>query len=236
MTTETSIGGPRRAFPTTLWSGVLRGGAGDPAERRRALEALFARYWKPVYCAVRYGWNLGSEDAKDAVQAFFADLLERDAFRGLDSRAGRFRSFLKASLKHFMLNAKRDAGRLKRGGGRAVVALDGLECVTADPGEPDEVLDAAWLKGVLERAVERLRDRLQAQGKPRYFDVFRMYDLSTSDRSYRSLADETGLSESDVRNYLHHARRLLREIVTEEVSTYAAGHEDVGDEVRWILG
>jgi len=37
------------------------------------------------------------------------------------------RSFLLASLKHFMANERRDAAAIKRGGGRALIPLDGIE-------------------------------------------------------------------------------------------------------------
>ena len=202
MDDETDIGGPRRSFPDTRWTILPRGETLDPAARRRAWEQVLVLYWKPVYCAVRHGWNAAPEDAKDAVQDFFLDLLERDALRGLDPARGRFRAFLKAALRHFMMNARRNAGRLKRGGGAGVVPIDGLEPSAAD--EPESL-------ELFERALERFR-REEKEARVR---VFELYELGRSERTYASVAAETGLSESDVRNHLHAARAALRSIVAE---------------------
>src|SRR3981189_3431398 len=60
-------------FPATRWS-VLEAIRGrDPAEQSRALDTLFAAYWKPVYKYVRLRWNRAPEDAQDLTQGFFAD-------------------------------------------------------------------------------------------------------------------------------------------------------------------
>lgn len=233
---ETSIGGPRRSFPTTLWSELLSGQGADPSQKRRSLECLFSRYWKPVYCSIRYGWRVPPEEAKDTVQEFFLDLFERDAFRDLDPSRGRFRSFLKAALRHFMMNLRRDAARLKRGGGAKLLGLGDLEAPRACPGPPDEVLDREWMGTMLARALEQLRQDLQREEKEIYYRVFERYDLAEGDVSYRIVAAETGLTESDVRNYLHFARQALRQIVTRQVSEYAANGADLREDVAWILG
>jgi RNA polymerase sigma-70 factor (ECF subfamily) len=236
MSRDTAMGGVRRSFPTTLWSSILRGTAEDPAMRRAALEKLFRLYWKPVYCCVRFGWNAAEEEAKDVVQNFFVDLLERDFLRDIDPSKGRFRSFIRGALKNFMLNAKRDAARLKRGGGAAIVPLEGIEDVRAAPGEPDGVFDAEWMKTVVERSIATVRAELEAAGKGKYFEVFRLKDLDEGDRSYQQIAKEIGLSESDVRNYLHHARQVFRKIMIRQVSEYALDEQDAEEELRWILG
>ncbi len=234
---ETKLGGEHRAFPTTLWSSILRAQGPDAVVRRQTLEKLFAQYWKPVYCCVRFGWNRPVEDAKDLVQDFFSDLLERDFLQDVDPSKGRFRSFVKAALRNFMMNVKRDEGRLKRGGGARVVALEGLENIQAAPGEPDQVFDAEWLRSVLGRAVDELRSDLQKAGKESYYRVFELYDLGgIAEPSYGSVARETGLSESDVRNYLHFTRQALRRILIRQISEYAVDEHDVEEELRWILG
>lgn len=231
---DTKIGGSQRAFPTTFWSSILHAAeGGDPAQRRATLEKLLSQYWKPVFACVRFGWNKPVEEAKDAVQDFFLDLLERDFLKDVDPAKGRFRSFLKAALKNFLMNEKRDAARLKRGGGKAVVALDDVAHIQSDPGDPDQVFDNEWLKSVLARGIDALRAEL----KPPIFRVFELYDLGgIAEPTYRLVAKETGLSESDVRNHLHHARQTLRRILIRQISEYALDERDVEEELRWILG
>ena len=65
-------------FPPTRASVVEAARSGDAAERSRALEALVAAYWRPVYRHVRRKWEREHEDACGLTQYFFAELLERD--------------------------------------------------------------------------------------------------------------------------------------------------------------
>jgi hypothetical protein len=44
---------PGDQFPITRWSVIDAVKSQDPAEQTRALETLFAAYWKPVYKYVR---------------------------------------------------------------------------------------------------------------------------------------------------------------------------------------
>jgi RNA polymerase sigma-70 factor (ECF subfamily) len=46
--------------------------------------------------------GLDQESAKDLTQGFFARLLERNYLAQVQREKGRFRSFLLASLKHFL--------------------------------------------------------------------------------------------------------------------------------------
>lgn len=223
-------------FPETLWSMVRGGGSPDEGTRRAALERLFQRYWRPVYASLRYGWNLAPEDAEDAVQGFFLDLLERDALAGLDPGRGRFRSFLKAALKHYVLKVRRDAARQKRGGGARPVALDGIEEVVAAPGDPESVFEAEWARTVVGRAVDELRRELEASGRELRWEVFRRHDLADEPPRYAEIAVELGIGEGDVRNHLHRARRALRGHVVRQVADYAADADDAAREVRHLLG
>src|SRR6267154_5033804 len=115
MTSHTASGpasaGPT-AFITTHWSVVLQAQGESPAAQE-ALEDLCRTYWRPIYGFVRrQGTN--AEEAKDITQGFFALILERKDFQSVRQQKGRLRSFLLASLKHFMANERRDAAAIKR--------------------------------------------------------------------------------------------------------------------------
>ncbi len=81
MSFDTTMGGARERFPQTRRSLVRDAGDSDPAVRRRALEALIASYWKPVYKCLRIQWRESNEDAKDLTQGFFTSLLESSTSR-----------------------------------------------------------------------------------------------------------------------------------------------------------
>ena len=113
------------AFNTTHWSVVLQAQGESPAAQE-ALEDLCRTYWRPIYGFVRRE-GARPEEAKDITQGFFALILERKDFSSVRQEKGHLRSFLLASLKHFMANERRDAATLKRGGGRTLLPLDEAE-------------------------------------------------------------------------------------------------------------
>src|SRR5208283_5186018 len=86
-----------------------------------ALEKLCRTYWYPLYAYVR---RLGEdeESAKDLTQGFFARLLEKNYLAQVQREKGKFRSFLLASLKHFMADERDRACAQKRGGGQTLIS------------------------------------------------------------------------------------------------------------------
>src|SRR6266478_3973537 len=89
-------GGDR--FPPTRRSVIEAARSIDAEERERALEALCAAYWKPVYKYVRWRWNRSPEAAQDLTQGFFAELLERELLEKFDSTNSSKKSGCAASL------------------------------------------------------------------------------------------------------------------------------------------
>jgi RNA polymerase sigma-70 factor (ECF subfamily) len=101
-------------FPTTQWNLVLTAGEGTSEESREALASLCRTYWYPLYGFVRRQ-GYPPEEAQDLTQGFFAQLLEKRYLRQYQRERGRFRSFLLASLKHFLANQRDWAFAQKRG-------------------------------------------------------------------------------------------------------------------------
>src|ERR1700719_4361164 len=111
-------------FPPTRLSVVDAARRDDLAEQARALEVLFAAYWKPVYKYVRLRWNRPTEDAQDVTQGFFAELLERELRAKYDPAKSRLRTYLRLCVDSFVINQEKAAHRDKRGGGAIHLALD----------------------------------------------------------------------------------------------------------------
>ena len=110
-------------FATTHWSIVLSAGRHSTSRSERALGALCEAYWQPLYIYARRKGS-GREDAEDLIQGFFARLIERGNLSQVRRERGKFRSFLLASLKHYLANEWDRAQAQKRGGGRQHVPLD----------------------------------------------------------------------------------------------------------------
>ena len=83
------------------------------------------------------------------------------------------RSFLLASLKHFMANERRDAATIKRGGGRTLIPLDGIESDDSSEFDRTDMLsadllyDRRWAFTVLDRVFARLREESQESANAR---------------------------------------------------------------------
>jgi len=108
-------------FAPTHWTVILTA-RGDNTQAHVALEKLCRTYWPPIYAYVRRQGH-SPHDAQDLTQEFFARLLEKNYLADVDRSKGKFRSFLLASLKHFLSNEWDKARAQKRGGGQLLRSL-----------------------------------------------------------------------------------------------------------------
>jgi RNA polymerase sigma-70 factor (ECF subfamily) len=239
VTNDTSLGGDAVAFPSTRWTAILSAkDCREPAYRDN-LNYLIKLYWKPVYRFIRVGWSKSNEDAKDTTQDFFASLIARDSLKDVSPEKGRFRSFLKAALKNFLMQQKRDAGRQKRGGGAQIMALDWNEVDVGDPGgqTPEEAFDREWANSVLETSMARLKDALAKDGKSVYFELFQKFYFGAGEQlSYDQMAAEHKISKFDVGNYLKAARAKFREVALALIAEYVSGDEEGEREFQDLFG
>jgi hypothetical protein len=88
-------------FRTTRWDIALLSAQSQAPGYKEALAELCNLYWYPLYAFVRRRGH-SPEDAQDLTQGFFLDLLEHKAFTRVDQENGKFRSFLLASLRHYL--------------------------------------------------------------------------------------------------------------------------------------
>ncbi len=220
-------------FPTTRWSRILApGGARD-------LDQLARAYWQPMRAslATRLGpARAGAVD--DLTHEAFAWLLATRFFERADPARGRFRAFLKTALQHFAIEQARRAAAHKRGGGHGHAPLDATE-EPADPNAltPDQQLDAAWRRELLQRACADLQTELEASGRGVYFELFRAYFLAADDEiDHRTLAARHGISTRDVSNWLDHAKRRYRERLRALVQETVTDADELQAELRWLFG
>jgi RNA polymerase sigma-70 factor (ECF subfamily) len=241
---ETTLGGPQAQFPQTAWSVILSCADVDSPERREKINRLIQAYWRPVYTYLRAARHRTVEDAKDLTQEFFCRLLEGDFLKRFQPDRGRFRSFLKGSLKMFLAEIHRSESALKRGGGAVTFSLDveGLETeefladLRAD--SPDVLFDRQWADEVMDRSLQALRKELTDDGKLDYLRVYENYVMPSNGDpapTYESIARALNLSVYDVTNYLAHVRKRLRGLILENITEYVAGHTEAWDEFRELF-
>jgi RNA polymerase sigma factor (sigma-70 family) len=229
-------------FATTNWSMVLAAGEAESTRARDALASLCEEYWYPVYVFTR-SQGASADDARDLTQSYFLQLLEKGYLKGLTPEAGRFRSFLLVSVKHFLSNARDRERALKRGGGRPLLSLDGetaedryrFEAVDPAP-TPERLFERRWALTVLENALALLREEFERGGASLRFERLKGYLTDhRGQASYGELAQELGMSETAVKVAVHRLRRRFGRALREIVGRTVATPEDVDDEIRTLL-
>ena len=172
--TEPQIGGA--AFVTTHWSVVLSAGGAPSASSAQALEQLCRDYWFPLYAFIRREGH-GPIEAQDLTQGFFAQLLQGNYLASVGPEKGRFRSFLLASLKHFLANEWDHQHRQKRGGDALILSLDDDTAETRYLAEAthestaEKLYERRWAQTVVEKVLKQLRAEAGGPLKQRRFDA-----------------------------------------------------------------
>jgi RNA polymerase sigma factor (sigma-70 family) len=233
-------GGSR--FAATRWTLVLSAARGSmSAHAAGAMAELCGIYWYPLYAFLRRrGYN--ADEAEDLTQEFFARLLAKKGLARVDREKGKFRSFLLASMKHFLANEWDRARAQKRGGGQLVVPLDGLSAAARyglEPAHnvtPERLFERQWALAVLERVLARLQAEYLANGKQALFDALEGFlTASSKTATYAEIGAALGMTETAVKVAAHRMRRRYRDLLREEIAHTVAGPDEIDDEIRYLL-
>jgi len=230
----------RGEFPTTHWSVVLQVGSGDSPHAAAALEQLCRDYWYPVYAFVRRrGYR--PEDAQDLTQEFFCRLLTKHWFDQADRGRGRFRSFLLASLEHFLTDEWHKVRTEKRGGGQPLLPLDWAAEEARYRREPADQLDAErlyerrWALTLLDRVLERLRQERGAGDERDTFDqVLPLLVGERGGRTYADVARRLGTTEGALKMTVHRLRQRYRELMRDEIAQTVTTPEEIAEEMHYL--
>lgn len=249
--THDTIAGPG-GFPLTRHSAILRSASDDPEVRRRGFDEVVSAYWRPVYKYLRLRWRLGSDDAQDHVQGFFTHALECDTLARFDPSRAHFRTFVRTCIDSFVLNERKAAGRIKRGGHHGFVSLgsqrfdpSGLEreiegASLADDDDLDGWFHREWIRGVFEVSLARLAELAAEKNKQAAHRAFVRYDLEGPEQdprpTYAGIAEELGLPVTQVTNHLSWARGELRRILLEHLASITGSAAEAREEARAIFG
>jgi len=226
---------------STRWSVVLGARDAAPAEARKAQEELCRIYWYPLYAFLRRrGYN--PDDASDLIQGYFTRFLEKDYLKDVKKPAGKFRSFLLASLKNFVSNEHARAKALKRGGGERPLSFDveaGEARYVAEPADeltPDMVFETRWALTVVDQAITKLRKNAEAAGRSQQFDALSPALTGDPPRgSYAEIASQLNMSEAAVKTAVHRLRRAYGEQLRAEIGETVASQSELDDELRHLL-
>lgn len=227
-------------FETTRWSLVLAVRDRESPDAAAALATLCESYWYPVYAFIRRSGR-SSDDARDLTQAFFTRVLEKGYFGQARQERGRFRSFLLASVRHFLANEHDWQQARKRGGAVTHLSLEvarGEDVYQIDPVDdatPERLYDQRWARTVLDAAMARTKRRYEKTGRADLWRRLLPYLTGDEPASYAALAAQTGATEGSLRIAVHRLRQqyaaALRDVIGETVET----PDQVEDELRHLL-
>ena len=229
--------GGRDTFDATQWSMVLSAGRSGSGE---ALERLCRIYWPPVYAHLRRQ-RIDEHQAQDLTQEFFARLLAGNSFAHVGPEKGRFRSFLLAALKHFLINEWKRETAQKRGGGTAPISLDALEphlrdaCEPRDEETPDLAYDRRWAQTVIQRVRARMREEAAVVGQETRHLALEPYLQDGGGPPYQETAESLGISEGALKSAVHKIRRRFGTLLRAEIARTVDDPEEVEDEIRHLL-
>ncbi len=219
---------------------MLEAGKRTTPQSEKALEELCKTYWFPLYAYVRRkGYT--KEDAEDLTQAFFARFLEKNYLEGLSAERCRFRAFLLASLKHFLINEWKRSTRQKRGGDIPTLSLDWETAdtqfqIAANAATPDQEFDREWAIALLSKVIGRLQSECEAEGKGDQFKKLKIFlSAGKGAQSYAEAGTALGLEEGTVRVIVHRLRKRYRQLLTEEISQTLSDASQVDEEMRALF-
>ena len=244
VTSLSAIGGSAQngavAFATTHWSVVLTAQGESPAAHE-ALGQLCRTYWRPVNSFIRRQ-GIRNEDAVDLTQGFFALLLERKDLNTVRKEKGRLRSYLLASVKHFLADESRHAMAVKRGKGQRLIPLDDIrerdriDIERSDRFTAEQIYERRWAFTILEQVMARLRDEYRSAGNLRFFDQMKKMLMDEPDRSSQAeIASEFDMTENAVKQAFYRFRQRYQTLLREEISHTVAMPSDIEDELRHLI-
>ena len=191
-------------FPRTNWAELGRAAEADTA----SLDRLVRLYWQPlqVFLAATFPGQKNKTD--QWLQDFAGDkLIQAGWLRKADQNRGRFRDFLKRSLRNFVLDRLNSAEERHAGG-----SLDAQEQEFAQPEAQAEAFDLAWVQAVLSETLRRMEADCRQPGtdQPR---IGRFGLKSPTDASNTLLSAK--------RIFKVHLGKVIREYAGQDAATAA---------------
>jgi len=221
MADEPSTGS---VFPRTDWAELGRAAQAE----QMPLDRLIRLYWQPLKIFLVTTFPSLREQADTLLQDFAEDKLLKDGWlRKADQQRGRFRDFLKTSLRNFVLN-RLNLAETKN----APIPLENLERELAAPEAAAEEFDLAWARTVLAETLRRMEADCKNPGadQPRrgyIWELFRIRLLEpiivgAPEVPYDQLIERFGLeSPTDASNTLLSAKRIFKAHLSKVIKEYA---------------
>jgi hypothetical protein len=236
MASEPSTGS---IFPRTDWAELSKAAEAQPVP----LDRLIRLYWQPLRIFLITTFPSLKDQADTLLQDFAEDkLLKEGWLRKADQNRGRFRDFLKTSLRNFVLN------RLNRAEVKnAPLSLDELEQEPPEPQAAADEFGLEWTRAVLDETLRRMETDCKTPGKdqPRRSQIWEIFRIRLYDpifngapqMPYDQLVEQFGLkSPTDASNTLLSGKRIFKAHLEKVIREYAGQDAAAARELKELEG
>lgn len=228
-------------FDSTRWSVVLEAARKSEPQQIRAMEQLCQIYWFPLYAFIRKQ-GFSPADAEDHTQTFFQKLISGSMLEVVSPERGKFRSYLLACCKNFLINVYNRDQAIKRGGGSLSFSIDALEAEDrfhaeiTDHATPEKAYDKGWALALIEHVVKNLETEYREAGKEQHFFLLRpLITMEGSEVSYLDMAEELHTTEANIQIMVFRLRRKFGEKLRHELRATVEEPSEVEDELRYLI-
>lgn len=236
---ETSAKSASSIFPRTDWSELRQTVETDTAR----LDQLIRTYWAPLRIFLVATFPSLRDQADTLLQEFAEDkVLKKGWLQRADQSRGKFRDFLKTSLRNFVLD------RLSRAEARhAPLSLDELDREFPAAEEASREFDLTWVKITLAETLRRMeadcKDPEQEQPRrTRLWEMFRIRLLEpvfngAPQVPYDELIERFDLkSPTDASNMLLTGKRIFKAHLARVIKDYAGQDAATAAEIQELEG
>ncbi len=222
-------------FPRTDWAELGKAAGAEPVP----LDRLVRLYWQPLKIFLAATFPSLKDEADLLIQDFAEDkILQAGWLKKADQSRGRFRDFLKTSLRNFVLDRLNRADVKK-----PPVSLDELEQELPEPEGAAEEFDLIWARTVLSETLRRMKADCKNpdEDQPRRSYIWEMFQIrllgpvfeDAEPVPYEQLIERFGLkSPTDASNLLLSGKRIFKAHLGRVIQEYAGQDAATAVEIR----
>lgn len=209
-------------FPPTQWSMVHLAMAEDRPGADKALNDLCRLYERPIMVFIlRKGFP--PDQAEDLKQAFFEQLLTKNAFANASGLTIKLRAFLITKLQSFLIDQHRHGIAAKRGGGKVarMADLSETQAMLAEPTDdrtPIVAFQRQWMETLAANAMKQLQNDYSQRGLESLFKALAPFITGGGEHTLAELATMLGRPEGTLKSDISRLRSKCQNLIREQIA------------------
>jgi DNA-directed RNA polymerase specialized sigma24 family protein len=233
----THVSAPRE-FPVTSWT-LLAAASESGAAAEQAVAEFTARYYGAVTAFIRV--IVRDDDlAQDLTHEFFQERILRagGVLVRASAKKGRFRPFLKQSIRNFLIDKHRSrAHQMVSTGSTSADDHDWSQSLADDGPLAEEELLRDWGRSLVNTAIAQVKQSCEARGQHHHFAMFAMRYLSNPDDppGFREVGRMFDMDEKKARGCVETVANRFRAVLEELVMTDAGASADFRRELLNLI-